>query len=133
MANVTDRTPEPSGPTLVTGGNGYLPSPPGPRGRRIRHLRARIRSFPGFLESLHAQYGAIASYRLLSRQFCAVFDPDLIREILVAKRHSFAKTVAYRDIRRVEAVSPKPARINSTGVYRISEGLALRVRERRRA
>ena len=34
---------------------------------------------------------------------------------------------------RVEAVSPKPARINSTGVYRISEGLPLRVRERGRA
>ena len=34
---------------------------------------------------------------------------------------------------RVEAVSSKPARINSTGVYRVSEGLPLRVRERRRA
>ena len=92
LADVTDRTPARSG---------SLPSPPGPSGRRIRHLWARIRNFPGFLESLHARYGAIASYRLLSRQFCAVFDPDLIREILVAQRHSFAKTVAYRDIRPV--------------------------------
>ena len=34
---------------------------------------------------------------------------------------------------RVEAVSSKPPEINSTGVYRVSAGLPLRVRERRRA
>ena len=78
-----------------------LPIPPGPEGRRIRHLLARIRDFPRFLEALHREYGAIASYKLPSRRFCAVFDPDLIREILVAKRLSFAKTVAYKDIRPV--------------------------------
>lgn len=85
----------------MTARSGSLRSPPGPRGRRIRHLLARIRDFPGFLEALHRQYGPIASYSLLSRRFCAVFDPDLIREILVAKRVSFAKTVAYKNIRPV--------------------------------
>lgn len=85
----------------MTARPGPLPSPPGPRGRRIRHLLARIRDFPGFLQSLHEDYGPIASYGLLARRFCAVFDADLIREILVTKRLSFAKTVAYKDIRPV--------------------------------
>ena len=85
----------------MIGRAGSAPSPPGPRGRRIRNLVDRIRDFPGFLEGLHREYGAIASYSLPGRRFCAVFDPDLIREILVAKRPSFAKTVAYKDIRPV--------------------------------
>ena len=76
-------------------------APPGPGGRRFRHLAARLRDFPRFLDGLHREYGAIASYRMLSRRFCAVFDPDLIREVLVRKRHSFGKTVAYKDIRPV--------------------------------
>ena len=76
-------------------------APPGPSGRRFRHLVARLRDFPRFLDGLHDEYGAIASYRLLSRRFCAVFDPDLIREVLVRKRLSFGKTVAYKDIRPV--------------------------------
>lgn len=76
-------------------------APPGPSGRRFRHLMARLRDFPRFLDGLHREYGAIVSYRMLSRRFCAVFDPDLIREILVTKRHSFGKTVAYKDIRPV--------------------------------
>ena len=71
-------------------------APPGPGGRRFRHLVARLRDFPRFLDGLHREYGAIASYRLLSRRFCAVFDPDLIREVLVRKRLFFAKTVAYK-------------------------------------
>ncbi len=77
------------------------PSPPGPSGRRFRHLLARLRDFPRFLEELHGEHGDIASYRLLSRRFCAVFEPDMIREVLVSKRLSFAKTVAYKDIRPV--------------------------------
>ena len=77
------------------------PLPPGPSGRRFRHLLARIRDFPGFLEGLHRTCGDIASYRLLSRRFCAVFEPEMIREVLVSKRLSFGKTAAYKDIRPV--------------------------------
>jgi len=65
--------------------------PPGLRGRRLQNMRERLRDFPGFLDRLNREYGAIASYQLPSMNCCAVFDADLIREVLVDKREFFPK------------------------------------------
>ena len=75
------------------------PHPPGPRGGRLRHLVARLRDFPGLLDELHGRYGDIVSYRVLNRNFCAVSDPAMIREVLVTERESFHKTAGYKDLR----------------------------------
>ena len=73
--------------------------PPGPRGGQFRHVRARLRDFPRFLDDLHRQYGGVVSYRLLNRRFVAVSDPAAIREVLVTKQRSFHKTIGYKDMR----------------------------------
>lgn len=65
--------------------------PPGPRGNRAANLRERLLDFPAFLERLHAEHGDIVSYQLPKMECCAVFDADLIREMLVDKRSSFPK------------------------------------------
>ncbi len=65
--------------------------PPGPNGRRLRNLRERLRDFPAFLDGLNRRYGEVVSYQLPSMDCCAVFDADLIREMLVDKRESFPK------------------------------------------
>lgn len=75
------------------------PLPPGPRGRGLRHLLARLRDFPRLLDTLDEEYGCAVSYRLLNRRFVAVSDPALIREVLVTKQRSFHKTVGYKDMR----------------------------------
>lgn len=75
------------------------PLPPGPRGRRLRHVLARLRDFPRLLDGLHGQYGDIVSYNLLNSQFVAICDPALIREVLVTKQRSFHKTFGYKDMR----------------------------------
>jgi len=75
-------------------------SPPGIRGRRLGNLRERLRDFPGFLERLHREFGEIASYQLPSMDCCAVFDADLIREVLVDKREFFPKGEIFEVSRR---------------------------------
>ncbi len=75
------------------------PLPPGPRGGRVGHLIARLRDFPGLLDGLHARHGDIVRYRVMNREFCAVGDPGMIREILVTKRDSFHKTAGYKNLR----------------------------------
>ena len=66
--------------------------PPGPRGRRLRHLGKRFRDTAGLFEELQESYGDIVRYELPGRSFCVVSDADLMREILVVKRASFAKS-----------------------------------------
>lgn len=63
--------------------------PPGPRGRRLRNLRARTSDFSGFLTRLHEQYGDVVWYELPFEKCCVLFDPDLIRELLVEQEPFF--------------------------------------------
>lgn len=69
----------------------YPSPPPGPKGRRLRNMRERLRGFPAFLERLHGEYGDVVSYELPSMRCCAVFAPDLIHQMLVDERQSFPK------------------------------------------
>ena len=80
-------------------GNTPPPLPPGPPGRRLRHLLARLRDFPQCLDGLNEDYGGIVSYNLLNRKFVVVSDPVLVREVLVTKQRSFHKTLGYKDMR----------------------------------
>ena len=65
--------------------------PPGPEGRRLQNMHNRLQNFPEFLRRLNREHGDIVSYQLPSMDCCAVFDADLIREVLVDKRSFFPK------------------------------------------
>ena len=56
--------------------------PPGPRGRWLRNFRARLSDAVGFMDRLHAEYGAIVSFDLPGMKGCGVFDADLLREVV---------------------------------------------------
>ena len=63
--------------------------PPGPRGRRLGNLIERGRDFRGMMRRLHAEYGKIVYYQVPGINYCALFDADLIREVLVEKADIF--------------------------------------------
>lgn len=65
--------------------------PPGPQGQGIRNFVERLRDYPGLFTRLHKEYGRIVSYKVLHRNSCAIFDPELVREVLVTKRDLFSK------------------------------------------
>ena len=70
--------------------------PPLARGRYIRNLIARIRDTLGLFTGLHRDYGGIVRYRILFLEFCILFDPELIREVIDEKRSSFEKGFIYK-------------------------------------
>lgn len=65
--------------------------PPGPQGQGIRNFLERVRDYPGLFTRLHRQYGRMVSYKVLNKNSCALFDPELVREVLVTKRDLFTK------------------------------------------
>lgn len=69
------------------GGNQGLP--PGPNGLLLRNLIERGRDFRGMMRRFHEEYGKIVYYRIPGINFCALFDADLIREVLVEKVDNF--------------------------------------------
>lgn len=66
-----------------------LDRPPGPRGRHLRNLRGRFFDLEGFMWRLHRQYGEVVSFNLLNWKCCAVFDANLINEVLVVQQDTF--------------------------------------------
>ena len=74
--------------------NGRSGLPPGPQGRRLRNFVERSRDFRGMMKRLRAEYGDIVHYQIPGMSFCALFDADLIREVLVEKADIFP---AFRD------------------------------------
>ena len=67
-----------------------LAVPPGPRGQRLRNLRKRGSNYADFMAKLHEDYGEIVSFELPLMKCCAVFDAELIREVLVTRVFTFA-------------------------------------------
>lgn len=74
--------------------SGKLRLPPGPNGGRIRNFIERGRDFRGMMKRLHDEYGKIVYYRVPGINYCALFDADLIQEVLVTKADIFP---AFRD------------------------------------
>ena len=65
--------------------NGTPPLPPGPKGRAFQNLRRLADDLDAFIDSLHADYGDIAYYRLPGARCCAVFSAELMKEVMVDK------------------------------------------------
>ncbi len=65
--------------------------PPGPTGRRFRNLRDRLSGCEQLLQRLNAEHGDIVSWKIPGKNCCAVFDADIIQEILVDKRPNFPR------------------------------------------
>ena len=68
---------------------GAVPSPPGPKGQRLRNLRERTSDFSEFANRLRHEYGDIVSFELPFMKCCIVFDTELIREVLVTQQPYF--------------------------------------------
>jgi cytochrome P450 len=64
---------------------------PGPQGRGIRHFLERTRNYAGLLTRLHREYGPIAAFQVLQKRSCALYEPELVHEVLVTKRDLFTK------------------------------------------
>ena len=63
--------------------------PPGPTGRRLANLRRIFADYPGFFDKLYAEYGEVVSFELPGMKFCAVYNYDLMREVLIEQELSF--------------------------------------------
>ena len=72
------------------------PLPPAARGRYVRNLIARVRDTLGLFTALRREHGDVVRYRILLLEFCIVFDPELIREVIDEKRASFEKGFIYK-------------------------------------
>ena len=70
--------------------------PPRAGGRYIRNMIARLRDTLGLFTELRRGYGDIVRYRILFWEFCIVFDPELIREVVDEQRSSFEKGFIYK-------------------------------------
>lgn len=85
--------------------------PPLVPGRRLRNLIARFRDTLGLFRWLHREYGTIVRYRILGYEFCLLSDPELIEEVLYAKRSSFVKGFIYKR----SLLLPRPTIITGDG------------------
>ena len=70
--------------------------PPRERGRYIRNAVARLQDTLGLFTRLHRDHGDIVRYRILFLEFCILFDPELIAEVVDKKRSSFEKGFIYK-------------------------------------
>ncbi|MDX1947147.1 MAG: cytochrome P450 [Pirellulaceae bacterium] len=91
-----NRYPVISSPAVAATAATALPraatTPPGPRGHWLYgQLREYRRDRLGFLESLKAEYGPLASYRLGHHPFVVVSEPAVIEEVLVTRNRQFGK------------------------------------------
>lgn len=78
--------------------NGCLNSPPGPKGQAFRNLLKRVRDTTRLFVSLNRDYGSIVGFHILSKQFCAIFDPTMIEEVVVRKRDFFHKGTGLKKV-----------------------------------
>lgn len=67
-----------------------LKLPPVPGGLGLGCLCHRLTDGLGF-EKMKREYGDIVYFRILGREYCVVYDPNVLEEIFVAKRSSFIK------------------------------------------
>ena len=81
---------------MPAAGSETAPRPPLVRGRYVRNLIARIRDTLGLFTGLHRDHGDIVRYRILFLEFCILFDPELIREVIDEQRASFEKGFIYK-------------------------------------
>lgn len=70
--------------------------PPGPDGRRLRHLWERFTRYDLLLERLHREYGGICTFGLPSQRAWVVSAPELVQQVLVDRRSSFEKGPVYK-------------------------------------
>ena len=85
--------------------------PPLVSGRRLRNLIARYRDTLRLYQWLQREYGTIVRYKILGFEFCLLSDPELIEEVLYAKRSSFEKGFMYKR----SLLLPRPTVITGDG------------------
>jgi len=100
-------------PTTEPASTGIDPTklPPLVPGRRLRNLITRYRDTLGLYRWLHREHGSIVRYKILGFEFCLLSDPDLIEEVLYAKRSAFVKGFMYKR----SLLLPRPTIITGDG------------------
>jgi len=70
-----------------------LAPPPGPRGLDVLRFfgGGSFAATLGYFEEVARRYGPIASFRIFGRRLHLVTGPELVREVLVAQQHRFAR------------------------------------------
>ncbi len=76
---------------MLQSSKGSAKLPPGPEGRRLRNLHERLFACEALLLRLNKDYGDVVSWKLPAMDCCAIFDADLIQEVLIEKRPHFPR------------------------------------------
>lgn len=85
--------------------------PPLVPGRRLSNLIARYRDTLGLYQWLHCEYGPIVRYKILGFEFCLISAPELIDDVLYAKKSAFVKGFIYKR----SLILPRPTIITGDG------------------
>ena len=72
--------------------------PPGPKGNRLRHLWQRLTDNVGLFERLQKEYGDIVFVEFPFLNACIIYDPGLMQQVFVEKRHCFHQGPSYKRI-----------------------------------
>ncbi len=68
--------------------------PPGPkRPQRIKYLRKRLADYYAMLAELREEYGDVVSWKMVGLDSIAIFDADMITEVLVEQRPYFPRAL----------------------------------------
>ena len=78
-----------------------LPLPPGPGGRRLRHLITHFTTYPEFTRKMYREYGDVVLYRMTwLGKCCLLFDPALIRAVLDTEERELIRQQLSVDLAR---------------------------------
>ena len=81
---------------MATSPREQAPLPPAVKGRYLRNAIMRVCNTLGFFQWLHREYGGIVRYNIAHLEFCIIFDPDLIEELLFKNRSGLDKGYIYK-------------------------------------
>lgn len=85
--------------------------PPGPGRLSVRQMRHWMREMWDFYAQMNREYGSMAYFRFPPSTYCAIFEPELLEEVLLTKSASFGKGPLYKNTMVVN----NPTSITSDG------------------
>lgn len=79
---------------------GSLSAPQGPKGSLLGGNLTAYRKDPlGFLTDLQKEYGGVAKIRFGPQTMYVIYDPELLKEVLLTKQEHFIKLKAFQEAR----------------------------------
>ncbi|WP_253944643.1 cytochrome P450 [Paenibacillus sp. NEAU-GSW1] len=79
---------------------GSMRTPQGPKGSLLGGNLTAYRKDPlGFLTELQKEYGGVAKIRFGPQTMYVIYDPELLKEVLLTKQEHFIKLKAFQEAR----------------------------------